>query len=145
MQLVFSDVLKNKQHIWDTIDIYFSAMQHQNVGKAGTQFHERAAELNNVVLANQKYQSTRFVRALMRGLTAGLRNLPTLVSVLYSEFYDAAVNFKNTRGKELDRIISNLRNANNLFFTIGLMQILEHYCKASLEVPHASHFPIQVS
>ena len=144
MQLVWSDVIKKKQWILDIIDTYFSAMQNQNMGKASTVFHERAAELNNIVLANQTYQTTRFVRALQRGLTAALRNLPTLVSVLALEYHDAAIRFKNTRAKEIGRIIDNLKNAENLFFTIGLCQLLEKYCVASLEAQHSSHFPIQV-
>ena len=102
-------------------------MSNQNTGKASTIFHERAADLNNIVLKNQTYQSTRFVCSLLRGLTAGLRNLPTLHHVLALEFQDCALNFHNTRAKELQKVMNNLTNAENLFFVIGFCQLLEFY------------------
>ena len=144
MQLVWNDVLRKKQWILDIVDTYFSAMSNQNAGKSSTQFQEIAAELNNVVLANQTYQATRFVRSLLRGLTAALRNLPTLHRVLYLEFVDADSKFKNTRCKELDRVMVQLRSAEVLFFTIGLCQLLEIYSDVSLESQCSTHFPIQV-
>ena len=45
----------------------------------------RAKELGYLVLTNKEHQTTRFVRALLRGLTAALRNLPTLEVVLNEE------------------------------------------------------------
>ena len=144
MQLVWSDVLKKKLWILEIIDTYFSAMQNQNVGKSSTRFQEIAAELNNIVVANQTYQTTRFVRSLLRGLTAALRNLPTLHRVLYLEYVDADKNFNRTRMKELNRVMDQLREAENLFFTIGLCQLLEMYSLVSLESQSSKHFPIQV-
>ena len=87
MQLVWSDVLKKKLWILDIIDTYFSAMQNQNVGKSSTRFQEIAAELNNIVVANQTYQTTCFVRSLLREHSymtsdvfwAFLTYLPTLI------------------------------------------------------------------
>ena len=143
MQLVWSDILKENEWILDIIEVYFIAMQSQNIGKASTKFFEVAEELHNIVLTNKTYQATRFVRALLRGLTAALRNLPTLHAVVYREFTDHAVACSNTRALELQNAIDNLQNAKNLFFTIGLVQLLEIYCVVSLEVQSSSHFPIQ--
>ena len=39
--------------------------------------------------------------------------------------------------------MAKLQNVKTLFFIIGFAQILEIYCIVSLEVQHASHFPIQ--
>lgn len=143
MELVFGDVLKKNQWIIDTLNTFFSTMQSQNKGKASTKFHEIAAELNNIILANKAYQTTRFVRSLLRCLTAALRNLPTLFTVIAREHHEAALKNNNTRGKELEKIMSNLQNGKILIFIIGLTQILEIYCIVSVEVQHASHYPIQ--
>ena len=144
MQLVWSDILKTNPWVFDIIDVYFSAMQCSNIGKASTKFFEVATDLNHIVLTNKVYQSTRFVRALLRGLTAALRNLPTLHAVVYLDYQEAAISGNNTRGKELGQVMNELQSAQNLFFTIGLVQILEIYSDVSLEVQSASHFPIQV-
>ena len=119
-------------------------MKNNNCGKASTNFMERAAELENLVLTNKTYQSTRFVRALQRGNSTALRNLPTLVSVVSEEYNDAVKSYNATRMSELKPIVDDLTNAKTLFFSIGLSQILECYCVASLEVQYSNHFPIQV-
>ena len=114
-----------------------------NVGKSSTHFFEKAAELKNIVLTNKKLQTTRFVRALLRGITAALRNLPTMIAVIDEDFEEATLNFDNTKAKELKATLNQLRNAEILFFSIGMAQLLEIYCGVSLEVQHASHLPIQ--
>ena len=144
MQLVWNDVLKKKPWILAMIKIYFSAMQSMSCGKASTHFFEKASELENLVLTNKVYQSTRFVRALQRGNTAALRNLPTIVSLNAEEYEDAVLNCNNTKAKELKKTLDSLMSAENLFFSIGLSQLLESYCVASLESQYVSHFPIQV-
>lgn len=144
MQLIWGEVIKKNPWILDIIDTYFSAMANNNTGKSSTIFQERAAELNNIILQNQNYQSTRFVRSLLRGLTAGLRNLPTLHHILASEFEECALKCNNTRGKELEKIMCKLTNAENLFFVIRFCQLLEYYSITSLEGQYSSHFPIQV-
>ena len=116
----------------------------RGVGKKATHFIETAVELENSVLTNKTYQHTRFVRSLLRGLTAALRNLPTLVNVYGKDFEEAALNFENTKAKELKSTLGSLMKSETLFFTIGLCQILEIYCEPSLESQHASHFLIQV-
>ena len=90
------------------------------------------------------FQTTRFVRSLQRGNTAALRNLPTIVTIVAEEYQEEVLSFNNTRAKELKSTLDSLTNAETLFFSIGLSQLLESYCEASLESQYASHFPIQV-
>jgi hypothetical protein len=47
-------------------------------------------------------------------------------------------------GKELERIMDRLTDAEILFFVIGFCQLLELYSITSLEGQYSSHFPIQV-
>ena len=144
MQLVWSDVLKKHEWVMELMDVYFKAMSDRNTGKSSTHFQERAEELGYIVLTNKSYQKTRFVRALLRGLTAAMRNLPTLVSLLAEEFQDAALRYNNTQAKILEKTLDNLRSAKNLLLTIGMMQLLEIYSSVSLEAQHSFHFPVQV-
>ena len=51
-------------------------MKEHKLGKVGTHFLNRARELGYLVLTNKQHQTTRIVRALFRGLTEALRNLP---------------------------------------------------------------------
>ena len=144
MQLVWADVLKNNEWITKLMDVYFDAMGDRNTGKASTHFQERAEELGHIVLTNKTYQKTRFVRSLVRGLTAAMRNLPTIVAILAAEFNDAALRLNNTRGRILQQTIKDLQSAKNLLLTIGIMQLLEIYASVSLEAQHSFHFPVQV-
>ena len=144
MQLIWGDVLKNNPRILEILNIYFAAMAERNTGKSSTHFHERAEELGTIVLSNKTHQKTRFVRALLRGLTAALRNLPTLVSVIAEECETASDEHDNTTVKRLKDIWKSLENGRNLVFTLGLAQLLEMYSEVSLESQHALHFPVQV-
>ena len=89
-------------------------------------------------------QETRFVRAMQRCYTAVLRNLPTLASVIGEAYKLEVLRFNNTKAKEYLTILNNLRCGESLFFAIGLSQLLENYCLASLESQYSDHFPIQV-
>ena len=80
----------------------------------------------------------------MRGITAALRNLPTLVNIIAEDYQKLVLECQNTKAKELKKTLDDLTNAEILLFTIGLAQLLESYCEASLEAQFASHFPIQV-
>ena len=147
MELVWSDALKKNKWVIDIFNVFFSEMKNQNIGKASTKFYEVADELNNIVLANKVYQSTRFARALLRGLTAALRNLPTLFNVLAKEHQEVgnitSQKFNNTRAKELEKVMGNLQNGRNLLVVIGFVQILEIFSEVSLEVQYSNHYPIQ--
>ena len=108
-------------------------MQSMHCGKASTHFFEKACELENLVLTNKAYQSTRFVRSLQRGNTAALRNLPTLVSIISEEYQDHLENFNNTKAKELKKTLDSLKSAENLFFSLmiiheGQVRILLNLC-----------------
>ena len=126
------------------IKVYFDAMKSMNIGKSSSEFFEKADELGNNVLSNKTLQTTRFVRALLRGITAALRNLPTLIAVISESYNEAALNNENTTAKELKTTLDSLRNAEILYFAIGLCQILEIYSRVSLTVQYASHLPIQL-
>ena len=80
-------------------------MKSMNIGKSATQFFETAAELDNIVLSNKTYQETRFVRSLLRGITAALRNLPTSIAVIAKEYNQAHENQKNDKTKLLKQKI----------------------------------------
>ena len=103
-----------------------------------TKFTEKAAELVHTVLTNKKIQQTRFVRSLQQGNTAALRNLPTMVSVIAEEYKEAVLERNATKAKELGKTLKGLRDAEVLFSSIGIGQLLEHYCEASLEVHNTS-------
>ena len=113
-------------------------------GKAATKFYETATELENTVLTNQKFQKTRFVRSLQRGITAALRNLPTMASTVGKEYNEEFKAGNKTRAIELKKILDDLTSAKNLFFSIGTSQLLESYCEASLASQYSNHLPIQV-
>ena len=100
-------------------------MKSMNIGKSATQFFETAAELDNIVLSNKTYQETRFVRSLLRGITAALRNLPTSIAVIAKEYNQAHENHENDKIKLLKPILNTLRKAEILFFTIGFAQLLK--------------------
>ena len=55
----------------------------------------RAKELGYLVLTNKQHQTTRFVWAMLRGLTAALRNLPTLVIVVEEEIREVELAGRN--------------------------------------------------
>ena len=101
MKLVWADILKQRKWILNVTDTYFKVMQSKNTGKAATHFEERAEELGHIVLTNKTYQTTRFVRALLRGLTAAIRNLPTLVNILAEDFNEAALQFNNRESQKV--------------------------------------------
>ena len=124
MQLTWSDVLKDKPWCLEIMKVYFTAMQSMNCGKASTHFMEKAQELGNIVLKNQIFQTTRFVQSLQRGITTGLRNLPTLVSIIAEDFEEATLQHENTRAKELKKVLDSLMSAETLFFSIGMSQLL---------------------
>ena len=121
--------------IYTIITLIFSASTH---------FEERAKDLGNIVLKNKSYQSTRFVRAFVRGGTAGLRNLPTIYRLLAEEYEEAVESCNITLAKKLDVTMSELRKTSNIALIIGIMQILESYTKASLGAQHMLWFPTQI-
>ena len=86
---------------------------------------ERAKELGYLVLTNKQYQTTRFVRSLIRGLTAALRNLPTLDIVLKEELNVLENTGRLDKVSKIKKSLREIKEAKNLLFVIGLMQVLE--------------------
>ena len=80
----------------DLINLVFSAMDEYRTGKSNTIFRAKAAELGHLILSNKKKQTTRFVRCLVGGLQAHLRNLPTLISMFAEKYKEAALELRNT-------------------------------------------------
>ena len=144
MQSTMGDCMRDNPIIMKTINILFDAMKHFHLGKAGTIFHERAQEMEHLVLTNKKNQTTRFVRATLRGATTGLRNLPTIYKILAEEYEDCIEARSNTRAKELNDALKPLRDSENVTLWIGLVQLLEVYSSCSLATQHSFWFPTQV-
>ena len=144
LQIIWHRSLKQNPEILDLIKIYFNAMQEWNLGKASTIFLNRAKELGNIVLTNKNYQTTRFVRSLIRGLRAAMQNLPTIIAILANDYEEAALDGRNTDALEINKMLKKLRSSVNLVKTVGVLELLEIYAETSLESQHASYFPTQV-
>ena len=54
------------------------------------------------------------------------------------------LNNKATEAKETLILLSQLRDPRNLVLAVGLAQLLEPYCDASITSQHSSHFPTQL-
>ena len=144
MQLTWADLIKKHPEIMKVTDCFFNVMKVHKLGKVGTHFMNRAQELGYLVLTNKQHQTTRFVRALLRGLTAALRNLPTLEIVLNEEIREMELAGKNDRVNRLNKDKRLMKDSKHVMFVIGLMQILEIYAEVSLSAQHANYFPTQV-
>ena len=144
MQLTWADLLKKHPEIMKVTDCYFNVMKVHKLGKVGTHFMNRAKELGYLILTNKQHQTTRFVRALLRGLTAALRNLPTLEIVLNEEIREMELAGKNDKVNALNKNKRLMKDAKHVLFVIGLMQILEIYAEVSLSAQHANFFPTEV-
>lgn len=86
---------------------------------------------------------SRFVRSLARGLQAYLRNLPTLIAILAGKYEEAARAARHTQAREVLQQLAKLRDPRNLLLVVGLAQLLELYCRASLASQHYKRFPTQ--
>ena len=83
------------------------------------------------------------MRSLARGLQAYLRNLPTLIAILAEKYEDSAREHKNAEARVVLQKLSKLRDPRNLLLVVGLAQLLELYCRASLQSQHYRRFPSQ--
>ena len=124
MQLTWNDVLKKNPWILNLTNIYFSVMTDMNTGKASTKFREKADELNNIVLENKSYQTTRFVRSMQRCYSAALRNLPTLYYLIGAEYKFHHDRHDMTKAKEFKTILDKLQCGENFFFLLGAVNFL---------------------
>ena len=144
MQLTWADLIKKHPEIIKTADCFFNVMKENRLGKVGTHFMNRANELGYLVLTNKTHQTTRFVRALMRGLTAALRNLPTLDVVLSEEIRAMEMAGQNDKVNKMNKTKRKMKDARHILLVIGLMQILEIYAEVSLSAQHSQYFPTQI-
>ena len=127
----------------DLIKLVFSAMDEFRTGKSSAIFRARAVALGHLILSNKKKQTTRFVRLLVEGWQAYLRNLPTLLSVLAEKYKETALERRNTEANETQKTLVQLRDSRKLLLVVGLGQLLELYVKASLQSQHSHRFPTQ--
>ena len=127
MQCVWKDVITEHPEVMGTAEALFQVISSHRLGKAGTHFEKRAKELGYLVVTNKKNQTTRFVRALVRGMSAALRNYPTLGVVQNEAIQDAKISKKKSKSsgryihEELKKDLEELKSARNLMFILGLM------------------------
>ena len=140
-QIYWFEVMSAIAEIMETLKCLFDAMSNFHVGKASSEFAEKATELGYFVLKNKTYQKTRFVRSLVRGIQAALRNLPTICAILGEDLKVALQENNNTEAKNIQKILLPFQDKNKLAFIFGLTQILEIYTRCSMNVQHALWFP----
>ena len=144
MQLVYKHGLANHPAMEESIQVMFDTMSEFRLGQSSTLFHQTAKELGHLVLTNKKDQTTRFVRSAAHAMKAFFQNLPTLIMVLSKMAQDFILDGKNTKAKEIQTKINKIQDPRFLLRLLGLGQILEIYCKVSLEGQYSSHLPSQV-
>jgi hypothetical protein len=83
------------------------------------------------------------VRSMARGIQTYLRNLPTIIMIKAKQYEEAAVENRNKEAREVLAMLNKLRDPRNLLYTLGLAQLLEVYCEASLQAQHSYRFPTQ--
>ena len=151
MQLAYGDLLKVKSatyspYLAGMIKDIFDLMSDFNSGKAALQFHTYAEQLNYSVLTNKRNQTTRFVRALLRGLQTLLRNIPCLYGINGKVALEAAAQEKpyNTTAKAALNRQKKIADGKFIACVVGIAQILEEYALTSLDSQNSSFFPTSV-
>ena len=146
MQLAYNDLIKaNSQPFFKKlIDDVFDLMSDFNSGKASLIFKECAETLHYSVLTNKSNQTTRFVRALLRGIQALLRNIPCLYNLWGDIVKECALENDNTGAKEAMKMTGRLSDGKFIASVVGVVQILEEYAKTSLDSQNLSFFPTSV-
>ena len=134
MQIVWMNGISNNPVFLDVITTLFDAMKQFRVGKENAVFNEAAIELHNYVLRNKKEQSTRFVSSLAKGLKTAMQNWPTIVNILSEDLQEKASMSRNTEAKVIEAQLKKLRSPKTLLLAVGLCQVLDYYCPASIEV-----------
>ena len=69
-------------------------------------------------------------------LQAYLRNLLTLISVFAEKYKEAALENRNTAAKEIQKTLGQLGDSRKLLLVVGLVQLLELYVTARLQLQH---------
>ena len=146
LQLAYGDVIKSKKDLFldNLINKIFRLMSDFNSGKASLIFQEYARELHYCVLTNKSNQTTRFVRALLRGIQSLLRNLACLYNVHGKISEDAVLSNDNTTAKESLNMQSQISDGKFIASVVGIAQILEEYALLSLDSQNLKFFPTSV-
>ena len=120
LQIIWNNALKKHTKVEDLINLVFSAMDEFRTGKSSTIFRTRSLALGHLILSNKKKQTIRFVRSLVGGLQAYLRNWPTLISVFAEKYEEAALESRNTDAIETQKTLVQLRDSRKLLLAVGL-------------------------
>ena len=146
MQLAYGDVIKcqDDKFLPDLISDLFSIMGDFNSGKASREFHEFAEELHYSVLTNKSNQTTRFVRALLRGIQSFLRNIPCLYNINGKAAEEYNLEGDNTNAKIALKTQEKIADGKFIASIIGVAQILEEYALTSLDAQNLHFFPTSV-
>ena len=82
--------------------------------------------------------------SLLRGLRTAVQNLPTMVRIIEEDYEEAVRDRNNTKGKELQKKLKQMKDPENILIVVGTISLLEIYASTSLESQHSKHFPTQV-
>ena len=144
LQLIWNRALKKNPKVKAVIKVFFDAMSDFSLGKDAAILHNKAREMQTLILSSKSYQETRFVRSILRGLGSGLRNLPTMAMVFQEEYDLAALEMRNSDAKVFKNKLDSLKEPKTILEAVGVCQLLEIYGKTSLEAQYTKHFPTQV-
>ena len=97
-------------------------------------------ELHYAILSNKKNQTTRFVRALLRGIQSLLRNLPCIYAIHGQIAKESAEEFDNTTAKIALKQQEKISDGTFIASIVGLVQILEEYALVSLDAQSSKFF-----
>ena len=109
----------------ELITSIFSVMGDYRMGQVSNIFRARATELSHLVLTDNNKHTTCFVRSLVRGMQAYLRNLPTLINIMSQEYEVAVLERRNTQAWEVLVTMTKLQDSRKLLLVVGLAQLLE--------------------
>lgn len=144
LQIIWNRALKKNPKALAVVKVFFDAMSDFSLGKSVAVLHDKAREMQTLILSSKSFQETRFVRSLLRGLSSGLRNLPTMAMIFEEEYELAVTELRNTDAKAYRKKLQALKSPKNILEAVGVCALLEIYAKASLEAQHSKHFPSQV-
>lgn len=144
LQLIFDDTIEDNKLVGKIISTIFNVMKDYNAGKAATEFDENASRLGTIVLSNKNYQATRFASSTLRGIKSSMRNLPTAYKIKADKYTAFVQEEKNTKAKEVNKQLVEMRSTHNIALMVGFVQILEIFTEASLACQQSKYFPTQV-
>ena len=112
LELAFATVFGNERtcdkNARKVIDFIYRQMEKYRLGKSKTLFEEEAIRISENPLSNIGRSTTRFVRYLLKGFTAYLRNLPVFHSLIGKEYTECVLSNDNSRAKALAKDLEML-------------------------------------